>query len=279
MAKHNKKRNTGLLYEFLARYIANAIVDNDDWKRTRAFQIVNDHFRPGTELYREFRLFNALISTKVSSQGVASSIMQEAKKAARDYDSKKLDHEKSVLIRDINHTLGEGGTFYNQQVSQYKAYATIQQLLNEWRTEVPDLAKIAEYEDKLSNWLLEGKEVMPLEEHVSEDSDALVVKIMTKKLNEKYKHIGEVERKLIQDYVFKEQADTLAPRIQEIKDQALAGIDSYLEKKTVNGYTKEKLLDVRATIVGENFDVVNDTTIERILDVAKLKEELCPKNN
>ena len=278
MAKHNKKRNTGLLYEFLARYIANSIVENDERKRDVAFKIINKHFKPGTELYREFRLFNALISTSVSSDGVAASIVSEAKKAARKYDSERLDKEKSLLIRDINHNLSEGSDFYNQQVTQYKEYATIQQLLNEWRSEDPDLGKIAEYEDKLSTWLLEQKQVTPLQEHVADDSDALVVKIMTKKLNEKYSNIGTTERKLIQDYVFNEQTESLLPRIQEIKTQALEGIDNYIESSSVNKYTKEKLLKVRESIVNERFEVVNDTTIERILDVAKLKEELCQSN-
>jgi len=145
MARHNKKRNTGLVYEFLARCIAQSIVENEEDRREKALKIVNEHFRKGTELYREFRLFNALIATTVSNESVANSILQEAKNAARNYDSSKLDHEKSLLIRSINYKLNKNGDFYSQNVPEYTQYATVQQLLNEWRLGVDaDIAKIGE---------------------------------------------------------------------------------------------------------------------------------------
>ena len=88
---HQKKRNSGLLYEFLVHCISRALVENDQKKSAAALKILRRHFKPGTELYKEFRLINSLIKTTVSSESVASSIVTEAKAAARSHDIKVLD--------------------------------------------------------------------------------------------------------------------------------------------------------------------------------------------
>ncbi len=91
MSAHNKKRNTGLLYEFLIKTISQALVDDDKKRSSKALKIVKTHFKPGTELYKEFRLVNSIMKTTVSSEAVASSILNEAKSAARSHDLNALD--------------------------------------------------------------------------------------------------------------------------------------------------------------------------------------------
>ena len=69
MARHNKKRNVGLIYELLIRRLSRAVVEQDNSKIRTVKQIINTRFKPGTELYKEFRLFNAITSTNsVSDQ-------------------------------------------------------------------------------------------------------------------------------------------------------------------------------------------------------------------
>ena len=60
MSNHNKKRNVGLIYEQLIRYASKCILEGKTDRAEIAMQIMKEHFRPGTELYKEFRLFNAL---------------------------------------------------------------------------------------------------------------------------------------------------------------------------------------------------------------------------
>ena len=141
---HNKKRNIGLLYEFLIKTISNALVENDKQKSAKALKIIKQSFKPGTELYKEFRLINSLMRTTVSSEAVAASIMSEAKMAARTHDVNLLDHQKSILIRNINHQLRDEN-FYDQYVNEYKMFATLQSLINNWRNPGSDLQKTAEY--------------------------------------------------------------------------------------------------------------------------------------
>ena len=101
-----------LLYEFLVQTISKSLIDDDKKKSSAALKILRKHYKPGTQLYKEFRLINALAKTTVSSEHVAASILKEAKAAATSMDHDSLDREKSLLIRNINHNINDDN-FYN----------------------------------------------------------------------------------------------------------------------------------------------------------------------
>ena len=108
---HNKKRNIGIIYELLLRCISSSLIDENKSSAQVALGIIEKRFDKSTEIYKEFRLFNALAKSTVSDTPVASAILSEAKQAARRCNKKQLDREKSLLIRDI-FTAGE---FLNTQ--------------------------------------------------------------------------------------------------------------------------------------------------------------------
>ena len=83
---HNKKRNVGLIYEQLIRYASKCLLEGKAERAETAMKIMKDHFKPGSELYKEFRLFNALVQTSVSSESLAIRVLDEAKKAALTHD-------------------------------------------------------------------------------------------------------------------------------------------------------------------------------------------------
>ena len=63
--KHNKKRNVGLIYELFLKHMSNCLVDGDIASLKIATKILEKRFAKGTELYKEFRLFNALAQDKM----------------------------------------------------------------------------------------------------------------------------------------------------------------------------------------------------------------------
>ena len=83
MTKHNKKRNVGLVYEILIKYISDSIVNENQVEAKKAIKIIEKRFDKNTELYREFRLFKALANATVSETHIAAGIIHEAKAAAR----------------------------------------------------------------------------------------------------------------------------------------------------------------------------------------------------
>ena len=121
MSSHAKKRNSALLYEFLVKFISQSLVDGDKKKSNAAFKIIKKHFKQGTEIYKEFRLLNALAQTSVSSEHVASNILFEAKAAARTHDVAKLDKEKRNLLSDIINSIKDNEIF-EQHIDEYKKF-------------------------------------------------------------------------------------------------------------------------------------------------------------
>ena len=128
---HNKKRNVGIIYEQLVLVLSQALLENDEKKFKHTKGIIKKHFAKGTELYKEFRLLNSLAVTDISDGSLATRILAETKKAARQIKHRRLELERSWLIKEINHSFGQN--FYKAKVSNYKDLATIQRLLDEYR--------------------------------------------------------------------------------------------------------------------------------------------------
>jgi len=277
---HNKKRNSMLLYEFLVQTISKSLIEDDKKKSGLALKILRKHYKPGTGLYREFRLINSLVKTTVSSEHVASSILKEAKGVAIAMDHNDLDREKSLLIRNINHTINDDN-FYDQHVNEYRIYATVQTLINEWRSSNKDLLKMAQYEDQVMKWLVSEKE-KPTEQTISEDTSGsarLLMKVMTKKLNEKYNGVlNEQQRSIIKAYAFSAASDdqtSIKLKLQEMKEELLSLVEQYsLEEQGQNEYTKNKLNEVRSCLLSESIESVDDAIVTRFMLYSRLKDEL-----
>lgn len=281
---HNKKRNTGLMYEFLVRSISRCLVEGDQRHSSAALKIIRKHFKPGTELYREFRLINSLMKTTVTSDGVANSIIQEAKLAARQYDVAKLDREKSLLIRAVNHGIKDPH-FYDQQIDEYRMYATLQQLINDWRDPDRDLERQARFEDQLVKWLTTEKP-KAIDQVVSGESagtSRLLMKVMMQKLNEKYSTVlNDRQKDLVRAYAWASTNDDkgiVRAKLQEVKDSLLASISSYVDDSPDDEYTVEQLTAARDQLVTETLDEVDDDTLTRFMLYLKLNDELLNEDN
>jgi hypothetical protein len=277
---HNKKRNTALLYEFLIRTISSALVENDKRKSSVALKILRRYFKPGTQLYKEFRIFNALIKTTVSSDSVATSILKEARTAIEALDYETLDKEKSLLIRNINHVIKDEN-FYDQPVAEYRLYASIQTLFNEWRKPAgsADIVSLANYENQLREWLITEKKK---EDHTLIDetpgTTRLLMKVMMKKLNEKYSSsLNDDQREIIKAYAFStanEDQTTIKKKLEEVRHGLLEAIDSYMTQKQDNTFVINKLQNTKSKILSESFDAVDDDTVSKFMLYSNLRHEL-----
>jgi hypothetical protein len=259
---HNKKRNSMLMYEFLIRIISKSLLENDKKRQSIALSILKKCFKPGTELYKEFRLANSIYKTTVNSSSTAASILAEAKNAIRSLNIQKLKQEKSILIREAD----------------YRIIATIQTLFNEWYDLGKlDIEKLATYEDKVSEWLTTNK-------HIVENSDIdvepgttrIVSKLINQKFNEKYAKVLNIEqRAIIRAYALSEKTDdhSLKTYLSEVRDNLLQKLDSFMlnESKQDN----QKLVEIRLSVLNENIDNnVDMDTVTRFLLYSQLSDEL-----
>lgn len=278
---HNKKRNTGLVYEFLIHSISRSLLENNQKKSNIALRILKKHFKPGTQLYKEFRLINSLVKTSVKTSSVASSILQEAKQASKQYNMKQLDKEKSMLIRSINHSLNESD-FYSQPVDNYKIYATIQTLMNEWRLRNTgiNIEQKAIYEDSLVEWLMsEKKEHQDVElSDESPGTNKILFKIMLEKLNKKYNaDLSVPQKNILRTYVWSTANDDVE-KIQEclktVKNDLGCSIESYIVENKENVYVVEQLAKTKNKLMLESCTEVDDNMITRFMVYMQLNDEL-----
>mgnify|MGYP000420389673 CR=1 FL=1 len=271
---HNKKRNVGIVFEQLVKYASKAVVENDQEKADKVLKITNKYFKPGTELYKEYKLFNALYSTTLPSESLATRIISEAKNAAMTFDAEKLYKEKSSLIHEINYAFNNP-KFYNQRVGSYKTLATIQQLLDSWRTKETDIDNQAIFEAKLHNWLMLEKKKIDLEELKTEDVDNLTVSIMTKNFNNSFsQELLPEQSELLKDYIFAVgKQEEIQKVFENRKRECLSSLENY-STECDNDFVQEKISLVKEKIENLPVENIDDGVVSRYLTVMKLSSEL-----
>lgn len=276
--QHNKKRNVGIIYELLLRSISASLVEGNKKKAQDALDIISKYYDKSTELYKEYRLFNALVKSTVSDTPVAAAVLSEAKSAARRFDLRKLDHEKSLLIRDINHNL-QDQNFYHRRIPDYRYYATIQNLMNEWSIgDRSDLVKTVTLEGQVVHWLLKEKVELEFEnEKPNMEVDGLVVKIMSEKFNQKYGNkLNESQTQLIRDYIFSvenNQEKDFLDQLVDLRERALDKLGT-LKLKTENTILQERIPLVEASLRSITLENLDDETISKFMTVSQLVTEL-----
>ena len=273
---HNKKRNVGVIYEILVKYIARCLVEKNDRERKIASKIIRKYYAPDTEIYKEYRLFKSLVETTVSNSSVAGSIMFEAKKASKNLDEAKLDKEKSNLIREVNYQL-KASDVYKTKVDNYRLYATIQTVLNEWRKDFPsDIQTLAAYEDKITTWLLESKKNDEFDIDDKKDVDSFVVKIMAEKFNDRYgSNLCQEQKSLLRKYVFSGGSDSVREEVETMVEVAKQRLSNY---STDSDYVMSKVTRVSTKINEHDFSVLNDETVSKALTLISMIKQLENEN-
>jgi len=245
-------------------------VEGNDKKAKTAVNVVTKNFGQDTELLREFRLFSSLIYTRVETKELAHRIVDESRRASSNHDATKLRKEKSHLIKDINHLLNEE-SFYNQQIPQYKIFATVQSLLNEWRgAEKLDPAELVRYEKRLVDHLTRDDKTISVKR--SENANPLVLNIMIEKFNKKYaKSLTEEQRKLLELRLMNKNEETIT-LMSEIKSKTLKSIERFY-KSVENDYLIKKK-DTLLERVGSYKPDSTDESVAKALSLANLLTEL-----
>ena len=131
----------------------------------------------------------------------------------------------------------------------------------------------------MHQWLLSEKKV---QEHTVIDETPgtarLLMKVMMKKLNEKYSSaLNNEQRELIKAYAFSAASGdqgTIKKKLYEVKNDLLSSIKEYTEQNKENAYLLNKLNETKTNILSETLDVVDDSLVSKFMLYSKLKQEL-----
>jgi len=203
--KHSKYKNTGILFELLVRQIASDTVSGKD---SAAINIVKKFFGK-TELTKEHKLYQALITSKALSEGKAESLINSVLEISSRLNRTALRKEKYNLIKEIrNHYDIE--EFFKAKINNYLQCAAVSNLI-----EAHDSLEFIEPSQVIDNkvTLLEHitrKEVnvedvkdRVLEEYSKMDTGTriLAYKMLLEKFNEKYGNLIPAQKSVLKEYI------------------------------------------------------------------------------
>ena len=273
--KHNKKRNVGIVYELLLNHISTKLLEGNKHDAKIATKLIEKHFKKGSEIYKEFRLFNALAKSDITHTHAVASILNEAKQASRKLNQKKLEKEKSALLYDINYKINDKN-FYYRNISDYRDLGLVQLVMNEWRKEDRDIKKLVDFETRLGELMLRTKSKTNENKYDASHSDRLVLKIMTEKFNRRYgEELSNDQQTIIEGYVFLSDKDPkqLEKFFEVKKVEAIQSLENF-EDKSDNRYLLSKLDEVRKKIENLPSNDINDENVVKFLTLTKMINEI-----
>ena len=281
--KHNKIRNTGLLFEFLLRQITSDVLNKDNGK---AVKIVKEKFNENTELGKELALYNILITKKFKSDSKADYFINEVMKARDGLNNSRLRRERYNLIKEIqsNYNLQK---FMSSKVPNYKTYASIFTLFEYNKSLSPD-QKTESFFNIVEHVTTEDKSIKLSEtvKKLPDDADLriLTYKTLLEKFNQKYTKLSGAQKNLLREYInnvsnTNSLKDTLMDIVKGLKED-LKTHSNKLQDKVVKIKMNEAIKSINKFCgINDKSEVVKDEYVIQTMRYLELVKELKKSGN
>lgn len=217
--KHNKIKNTGLIYQFLLRKIIEQKIDG---KKPTAFQIFKNYFNNNKVLGQELAIYNALIKSDFNDISRANILLEQILNIRKNLDDVKLDKEKYFCIKQIkeNYNLKQ---FFSAPISNYKVHASIYKILESSKRAKYDPLQIAESKSQLLDYIIKPKQELQLDEDFqffkkqTRLQKQKALEMMVDRFNEKYDILNQKQKSVLQKYCYTMSNEQ--PLLQHIQKQ------------------------------------------------------------
>ena len=203
--KHSKFKNTGILFELLVRQIASDTVSNKD---SAAIGLVRKYFNK-SELAKEYKLYQALITPKNLSEAKAETFINATLEASSRLNKTALRKEKYNIIKEIreNYDLEE---FFKAKINHYKQYAAAFNLIEAHNS--PEFTAPQQIIDNKVTLLehITRKEIdkesvkdRVMEEYGSMDKGTriLAYRMLLEKFNSKYSTLSDTQKNVLKEFI------------------------------------------------------------------------------
>jgi len=200
--KHNKYRNTGILFELLVRKITADTMSNHD---SKAVTLIKKHF-VNTELAKENKIYQMISKSHNLSSVKAETTLSTILEINKSLDQTKLAKEKYNLIKEIK-SVFDIEDFFKAKISNYKLLSSTYTLLEANASPLKNFETIIN--SKLN--IIEHISLQDLTLNESPQSDeytqmdkgtrALVYKIMLEKFNTKFDNLSHDQKEVLKEYI------------------------------------------------------------------------------
>jgi hypothetical protein len=127
--KHNKKRNTGFVFEALVREMTKSVLEGNKKNQKEISSILRECFSPGTELSKELDCYRTLQTSDSTNAHTAERLLDQAKSRYAGLNRGMIQEEQDSIISRVNRSLSKN--VFNNHVPNYKNLATIAQILGD----------------------------------------------------------------------------------------------------------------------------------------------------
>ena len=204
--KHNKIKNTGILYELLSRQITVDVIN--DTKSPKSVKLFKEFFNKNTELGKEYELYSILLEKKYKNDSHASQLVEAVVKSRRKLSNRRLNNEKYNLIKTIkeNYDIKE---FFNTRIPNFKIMASVYKLFGTetgkedfgpvQRTD--SVITITEHITQNTTHSNKANKVVKEFKEQGKDLRLLSYQLLVDKFNSKYKTLNENQKNLLKEYI------------------------------------------------------------------------------
>lgn len=204
--KHNKLKNTGIIFEILCKKIMHETLNPT--LPQAAMRIVRRHFTADSKLMTELKLYQQLQDITTIDTAELLGLVTESRMRI---SSKELQTEKYQLIKSIKakYKLDE---FFDSRVGNYKLLASIYNLFE--HSPLIDPTKYIQNKQFIIESLTPNNTVTEIDETeqelLSEDADVrkLGFKFIVEKFNDKYRDLNPRQKKLLSKYINEDSTTT-----------------------------------------------------------------------
>ena len=106
--KHNKIKNTAILYELLSRQITADVIN--DSNSPKSVKIFKEFFNKNTELGKEYALYQVLLEKKYKNDSHAATLVEAVIKSRRKLSNRRLNNEIQSIGRGLRKSDNEEPT-------------------------------------------------------------------------------------------------------------------------------------------------------------------------
>ena len=206
-SKHSKVKNTGILFELLARQLTADTLN--DVANSAAIKIIREFFVKNTALKKELQLYQTLVKQKFDSEAQASQFIDTVLTERKKLTNKLLANQKYNLIKEIKKHYNIE-KFFASPVAKYKHYASAYRLfeslsdreINDPKTIMQ--CRITLVENITTKRARKNKARQEIIENFSsqdEDTRLLAYKILVDKFNNKYKGLSLDQKNLLDQFI------------------------------------------------------------------------------
>ena len=273
--KHNKIKNTGILFELLTRQIT---VDLMESNSSKAVNIVKKYFKNGTQLGKEYELYKILTETKYNTESRAETLIEAVMDNRKKLSSGSIKKEKYNLIKEIRESYNEKD-FFNTKINNYKVLASIYNLFEHKEEVAPDKYVATKYTivENITSQSKASKTNKTYDYLKKQEKDLrmLAYSTLVEKFNKKYSNLTKKQKTLIKEYInnisntnkLREYVDS---EVEVVKDTLKTQI-----KKVDDKVTQIKLTEVVNQIDGlKKGKVVSDKQVVSMMRYYQLIGEI-----